>query len=832
MRSKSVRSTALILGIALLLVAAVSSLATAEPRQLLVTLLGGKQVPITVDAAPGTAASSIPLPDLGGPVVSVADVGAPPAPAPAAAPATTASPAPTSAATTGATVTGPPTTIAPTTGTTPTTTATGPAAVGGIVKPKGQPKGEGPDSSAVAPTTTQSDAQPTLEDANGSTSTTPAAPAERAAPTPTTPGFTVAPAGPAIVGVPNFFIDNFRIPPFLLPIYQAAGIQYSVPWQVLAAINEIETDYGRNLNVSSAGALGWMQFMPPSWEAYGVDANGDGVKDPYNPVDAIFAAARYLKAAGADTDLSRAIFAYNHADWYVESVLLRARVIGGMPADLVGSLTGLTQGHFPVAARATYADGLDAKAATQRVEGSNAAVPVEGDPSRRSINVFARAGAPVIAVNDGRVVKLGENARLGRFVVLQDVYGNRYTYSHLGSLATKYPVPKPHAQDATRDDELELPKDEAKPTVPASAGRQPADKAAGSGKGGSGKDRAAAATAPGAGAADAPAATKERLFAHPERPAAYAAGGQRQLAELGQPLESFDGYFTKALALDPRDYLLKPLQPGSSVIAGTILGRIGKTEPALAPHVEFAIRPAGRGAPQIDPKPILDGWKLLESTAIYRAKGKNAFAAANASGPSIGQIMLMSKEQLQRSVLADPRVTIYECGRQDVATGAIDRRVLATLAFLSASGLELTVTSLNCGHGYYTASGNVSEHSSGSAVDIAAVNGIPIAGHQGSGSITDITIRRLLTLQGTMKPHQIISLMTYPGTDNTLALPDHADHIHVGFHPVGDLLGGQRLQAILKPQQWTKLVEQLGSIENPIVPTHVSRYAIKDGRGD
>ena len=65
--------------------------------------------------------------------------------------------------------------------------------------------------------------------------------------------------------------------------------------------------------------------MPSSWATYGVDANGDGVKDPYNPVDAIFAAARYLKAAGADTNLSRAIFSYNHADWYVQSVLLRAR---------------------------------------------------------------------------------------------------------------------------------------------------------------------------------------------------------------------------------------------------------------------------------------------------------------------------------------------------------------------------------------------------------------------------------------------------------------------------------------------------------------------------
>jgi Transglycosylase SLT domain len=823
MRSKTVRIAALALGIALLLVTALSGLATAEPRHLLVTLLGGKQVSITVDAAPGTPAGSIPLPDLGGPVVGVSEIGAPPA-----APATTA--ATTTAATaTGTTVTGPPTTIAPTTGSTPaTTTTTGPAAIGGIVKPKGQPQGEGRDAAVVAPTTTQSSGQPALADANGST--TPASPGDGAAPTPATPGFTVAPAGPAIVGVPNFFIENFRIPPFLLPIYQAAGIQYSVPWQVLAAINEIETDYGRNLSVSSAGALGWMQFMPSSWAMYGVDANGDGVKDPYNPVDAIFAAARYLKAAGADADLSRAIFAYNHADWYVQSVLLRARVIGGMPADLVGSLTGLTQGHFPVAARATYADGLDAKAATRPVQGTNAAVPVEGNPSRRSINIFARAGAPAIAVNDGRVAKLGKNARLGRFVVLQDVYGNRYTYSHLGSLASRYPVPKPHAQDATAPDELEPPKADAKPTVSATAGAQkPAGTARGSGA--SGKRRAAA-KAPHAGAADAPAATKERLFAHPERPAAYASGGQRQLAELGQPLESFDGYFTEALALDPHDYLLKPLQRGSSVIAGTILGRVGKTAPALAPHVEFAIRPAGRGAPQIDPKPILDGWKLLESTAIYRANGKNAFAAANASGPSIGQIMLMSKEQLQRSVLADPRLTLYECGRQDVATGEIDRRVLATLEFLSASGFKLTISALKCGHSYYTTSGNVSEHSSGNAVDIAAVNGIPIAGHQGAGSITDITIRRLLTLQGTMKPHQIISLMTYPGTDNTLALPDHADHIHVGFHPVGDLLGNQRLQAILKPQQWTKLVEQLGSIENPVVATHASKYALKDGHGD
>ena len=149
--------------------------------------------------------------------------------------------------------------------------------------------------------------------------------------------------------MPNFFIDRFRIPPFLLPIYQAAGIQYGVRWEVLAAINEIETDYGRNLNVSSAGALGWMQFMPATWQSYGVDANQDGKRDPFNPVDAIFAAARYLKAAGAEQDVRKAVWAYNHADWYVNDVLERAQLIAAIPTDLVSSLSGLTQGHFPVA---------------------------------------------------------------------------------------------------------------------------------------------------------------------------------------------------------------------------------------------------------------------------------------------------------------------------------------------------------------------------------------------------------------------------------------------------------------------------------------------------
>jgi hypothetical protein len=140
------------------------------------------------------------------------------------------------------------------------------------------------------------------------------------------------------------------------------------------------------------------------------------------------------------------------------------------------------------------------------------------------------------------------------------------------------------------------------------------------------------------------------------------------------------------------------------------------------------------------------------------------------------------------------------------------------------------VSSLRCGHGYYTASGNVSEHSSGNAVDIAAVNGINITGHQGPGSITEMTIQRLLTLQGTMKPHQIISLMTFDGADNTFAMADHYNHIHVGFRPLygSNSKAAKQVNAVLKPKQWIKLIDRLGEIDNPVVPRTPSKYALPE----
>ena len=265
----------------------------AEMHYVRVTLVTGQQLTITVEIPPGTPVDQIQIPGLPAAVSSIVDLGS-----------TETTPTPT--ATQAPTVTATPTA-------TPTATATPESQKGGTGKTEPKKKkvdktkkkvdkttdeatnkasggssntesltGKVEEAAKEAPKTTGGDTNAGNEDADTST------------PAANDPSYTLVKPGAAKIGVPNFFIDRFRIPPFLLPIYQAAGTQYGIRWELLAAINEIETDYGRNLRVSTAGAQGWMQFMPETWKSYGVDGNNDGLMDPYNPVDAIFAAARYL----------------------------------------------------------------------------------------------------------------------------------------------------------------------------------------------------------------------------------------------------------------------------------------------------------------------------------------------------------------------------------------------------------------------------------------------------------------------------------------------------------------------------------------------------------
>jgi murein DD-endopeptidase MepM/ murein hydrolase activator NlpD len=139
----------------------------------------------------------------------------------------------------------------------------------------------------------------------------------------------------------------------LQQLWTDAGGAYGIPWQVLAAINKIESNFGQNMGPSSAGAIGWMQFMPSTWLRWGMDADGDGLANPWNAADAIYSAARYLAAAGGQTDLARGIYAYNHADWYVQDVLELANAYGAggvsLPYGIIGVQVDFEQAEARVA---------------------------------------------------------------------------------------------------------------------------------------------------------------------------------------------------------------------------------------------------------------------------------------------------------------------------------------------------------------------------------------------------------------------------------------------------------------------------------------------------
>ncbi len=130
-------------------------------------------------------------------------------------------------------------------------------------------------------------------------------------------------------------------------------------------------------------------------------------------------------------------------------------------------------------------------------------------------------------------------------------------------------------------------------------------------------------------------------------------------------------------------------------------------------------------------------------------------------------------------MLADPGIKLGRCDREQVAAGKVGSQALALLVFLSRSGLKPTVGELRCGSTERTAKGVVTTFPPPDTLYITAINGIPIAGHQGAGTITDITIRTLLTLQHQFAPKRIVSLMRYPGAPSTVAASDYSAYIKI-----------------------------------------------------
>jgi soluble lytic murein transglycosylase-like protein len=696
----------------------------------------------------------------------------------------------------------------------------------------------------------------------------------------------------------------YRIPLFLLPIYQAAAVQYGVPWQILAAINEIETNYGSDQSVSTAGALGWMQFMPATWLQYGVDAVSAGYADPYNPVDAIFAAARYLRAAGAESNLRGAILAYNHSEEYADSVLLRAKLIATYPKAVIATLTGLVDARPPVTgklvawgpllsavpsssatANATASAGAAATGSSPAtVPGAASAEPSAGVPAASSqpssagapaggsaqatpgssapptpavaaalatgkadvsvealrfVDLMSVPNAAVVAVQDGRIVQLGNSRKLGKYVVLRDVYGDVFTYAGLGSLAPSYRLPKAPGVPAQATAAQTAGGHDPAPAQPASAGRQlpltlrvktpaksiPSEAAAV----GAGRE----ATPTGADATPA-AGGKVRLFAHPGNPDALAAARAARLRSSRAGLRPSG--VDRPLAL----------RRGSVVAQGTVLGHVRVPLGAKDGHLRFAVRPAGDSR-TIDPQAILENWMQLDTALHPRgAKGRPSLLGATASA-----VFLLSKGDLEREILSDPGIVMSACSRHEVASGAIDKRVLAVLGFLSRSGLKPTVAALRCGAGAYAVSGYVSSSHIGDGLAISQINGVPIAGHQGGGSIADTTIRTLLTLQGGFAPRQIVSLMRYPRAPSTLARSDHSDYVEIVFSPAPKRDAAAKVTATkaaaarsagagqtapsplvvsgdLSAAQWDRLITRIAALPAPTVASKQSSSAIPD----
>ena len=575
----------------------------------------------------------------------------------------------------------------------------------------------------------------------------------------------------------DFFLNSFRTPPFLLPIYLAAAQRYGVPWQVLAAINEVESDYGLDLATSSAGAEGWMQFLPQEWLTYGVDANGGGVRDPYNPADAIFATARYLAAAGSATNLRGAIYAYNHSSSYVESVILRSQLIAAAPQSLISSLTAVVSGRFPVEGAGphtatvafskptTPSEANSAIAAHSSPTGAPAPSPQLAAASTSEAGstvvgalVTASAGAPVVAVQGAQVIRIGRDATLGRFIEVRDAYGDRYAYARLGRVLKRYA-----------------------PTLSSS------------------------------------------------------------------PRGARSGRATFAA-----------LRVGTWVAAGTVLGSVPRGAPGTPAHFLFEIRPAGAGP--IDPRPILQSWQLLGETQGSPQEGTAPLFGPDAGDALISEIQLLSAGQLQARLLADARLPLSSCAREGIAAGQVDRRVLTTLDFLLASGLDPTVSGLECGDGSLARLASSSRSASVEAVSITQLNGVPIH-NDGRGSLTELAARRLAALPAAMRPHLIHAPLSLHGSAATLVRPGPADRLEIGFEspppgsPVASAAGraatpggsssalatgpktavtpssGARLDPELGTAQWRKLLKRISRIPEPRVPSAPTSAAVPDNTG-
>ncbi|MHB8492799.1 MAG: M23 family metallopeptidase, partial [Solirubrobacteraceae bacterium] len=469
----------------------------------------------------------------------------------------------------------------------------------------------------------------------------------------------------------------------------------------------------------------------------------------------------------------------------------------------------------------------------------------------------------VLASQSGRVVAMGRSHALGNYIALEDVYGDVFTYAGLGRLASRYHVTSERSGAAPTTALVALrTAGTSAPKASATAGSQSpltlqakagTPKPAGNEQSGSHTEAGGEETA-----GEGSTSGKVLLYARPGNPDANAVSARLRAANggyahgwqslrvgvvvsqgtvLGTPETSGAAATTAATATT------------TATATATAATATTTTTTTTAPSamLRFAIRPAGDTS-AINPQPILQNWdQLARALHPEGAKGNSGLVGATA-----GAAFLLTQSELERAVLADPGIELTACARHEVAGGHINGRVLAMLLFLSRNGLKPTVGDVRCNGTARSPGGVYSAVNRGEGVDISKVNGLPIAEHQGAGTITDLTIRTLLTLQGRFAPHRIVSLMRYPGAPTTQASVDHASFIEVDYLPAAGSMSTRASTAAahsagpgatapsplavslgvrsvgLSASQWSQLVERIATLPQPKVSTKPGSAAIRD----
>ena len=405
--------------------------------------------------------------------------------------------------------------------------------------------------------------------------------------------------------------------------------------------------------------------------------------------------ARYLKAAGAPDDMRKAIFAYNHADWYVDSVMLRAKLIAGIPGDLVGSLTGLTEGRFPVAARARYADDSAERDANKRVKhGQNAANVIDSDDT-----AAASTSSPRRARRSSRspTASSRRSARTAR-QPLRRPPGRLRQPLHLPRPRLGRQVRTRCRRTRTRPRDREVETGSRRPEADARRLRRHAGRRR--------RPRAARSDASGAAAQATPRARSSSSACSPTRPARTPAstaarsssvrGRRRRRGEW----ETYKTYFAARLRPEREERRAEAAQEG--------LARHRQHRARPRRHPDQGRRrphplrdPPGRPRRPVD-RPEADP-RRLEAARVDRdlpRQGQATSCTATTDGyldrpdPAAAEAAAREARALRQAHRDLPRRP------QDIKTGQIDRRVLATLEYLAESGLRPTVSSLKSGHGY------------------------------------------------------------------------------------------------------------------------------------